>query len=226
MLNKQEFRKFAVHNQGISGNTFDQYTTHVENMTRSVIEERPQNFREIDVFSRLIMDRTIFLGTAIDDNIANIVVAQLLFLESTDGKEDIKMLISSGGGSIYAGNSIVDLMNYIKPDVSTIVTGMAASMAFVISTSGTKGKRYALKHARLMQHQPMSGVAPGTQASDMEITLNQVNMLKRELYEIISENTGQPYEKIEKDCDRDYWMTSKMALEYGAIDEILLKRPE
>jgi len=224
-LNKQEFRKFAVHHRGISGNTFDQYTDHIENMTRSVIEERPQNFREIDVFSRLIMDRTIFLGTAIDDHIANIIVAQLLFLESVDNKEDIKMLISSGGGSIHAGNSIVDLMNYIKPDVSTIVTGMAASMAFVISTSGTKGKRYALKHARLMQHQPMSGVAPGTQASDMEITLNQVNLLKRELYETISENTGQPYEKIEKDCDRDYWMTSKMALEYGAIDEILIKRP-
>lgn len=224
-LNKQEFRKFAVHHRGISGNTFDQYTNHIENMTRSVIEERPQNFREIDVFSRLIMDRTIFLGTAIDDHIANIIVAQLLFLESTDSKEDIKMMINSGGGSIYAGNSIVDLMNYINPDVSTIVTGIAASMAFVISTSGTKGKRYALKHARLMQHQPMSGVAPGTQASDMEITLNQVNMLKRELYETISENTGQPYEKIEKDCDRDYWMTSKMALEYGAIDEILIKRP-
>lgn len=225
MLNKQEFRKFAVHNQGISGNTIDQYTNHIENMTRSVIEERPQNFREIDVFSRLIMDRTIFLGTAIDDNISNIIVAQLLFLESTDPKEDIKMLVNSGGGSIYAGNGIVDLMNYINPDVSTIVTGIAASMAFVISTSGTKGKRYALKHARLMQHQPMSGVAPGTQASDMQITLNEVNTLKRELYEIISENTGQPYEKIEKDCDRDYWMTSKMALEYGAIDEILLKRP-
>lgn len=224
-LNKQEFRKFAVHHQGISGNAFDQYTNHIENMTRSVIEERPQNFREIDVFSRLIMDRTIFLGTAIDDHIANIIVAQLLFLESTDAKEDIKMLVNSGGGSVSSGFSIQNVMNYITPDVSTIVTGIAASMAFVISTSGTKGKRYALKNARLMQHQPMSGVAPGTQASDMEITVNQINLLKKELYETISENTGQPYDKIEKDCDRDYWMTSKMALEYGAIDEILIKRP-
>ena len=224
MLNKNEFRKFAVHNQGISGNTFDQYTTHIENMTRSVIEERPQNFREIDVFSRLIMDRTIFLGTPIDDHVANIIVAQLLFLENADKKEDIKMLVNTGGGSIYAGNSIIDLMNYVEPDISTIVTGIAASMGFVISTSGTKGKRFALKHARLMQHQPMSGVAPGTQASDMEITLREVNKLKRELYQTISDNTGQPYEKIEKDCDRDYWMTSQEALEYGAIDEILTKR--
>jgi len=220
----EDFRKFAVHNQGIAGSNIDRYTTHIENMTRSVIEERPQNFREIDVFSRLIMDRTIFLGTAIDDNIANIIVAQLLFLENADKKEDIKMLINSGGGGVHAGYSIQNVMEYITPDISTIVTGMAASMAFVISTSGTKGKRFALKNARLMQHQPMSGISPGTQASDMEITVKEINKLKTELYQTISHNTGQPYEKIEKDCDRDYWLTSQEALEYGAIDGILTKR--
>jgi ATP-dependent Clp protease protease subunit len=222
MLNKNEFRKFAVHNQGISGNTFDQYTTHIENMTRSVIEERPQNFREIDVFSRLIMDRIIFLGTGIDDHIANIIVAQLLFLESVDKKEDIKMYLSTPGGNVMAGLGLYSTMELISPDVSTVVTGMAASMGSVLLSAGAKGKRYALPHSRIMIHQPSGGMQG--QSSDMEISLKLIMSLKEELYTILANNTGKTYEEIERDSDRDYWMTAQQALEYGLIDEILTKR--
>lgn len=222
MLNKQEFRKFAVHNQGISGNTIDQYANHIENMTRSVIEERPQNFREIDVFSRLIMDRIIFLGTGIDDNIANIIVAQLLFLESVDSKEDIKLYLASGGGNVVSGLSILDTMELIRPDVSTICTGMAASMAAVLLSAGTKGKRYALPHSRVMIHQPSGGMQG--QSRDMEISLKLIMSMKEELYIILSNNTGKTYEQIEKDSDRDFWMKAPEALEYGIIDEILTKK--
>jgi ATP-dependent Clp protease protease subunit len=227
---KNEFEKYAVKHVGINSMTLHDYKNKTSvgfgpvGMTPYIIEERPMNITQMDVFSRLMQERILFLGTGIDDQVANIVNAQLLFLESVDSNKDIVIYCNTPGGSIYAGNSIVDVMNFVKPEISTVVTGIAASMGFVISTSGTKGKRYALKHARLMQHQPMTGVAPGTQASDIEITLNEINTLKRELYEIISENTGQPYEKIEKDCDRDYWMTAKIAKEYGAIDKIIVGR--
>lgn len=222
MLNKNEFRKFAVHHQGISGNSFDQYTNHIENMTRSVIEERPQNFREIDVFSRLIMDRIIFLGTGIDDHIANIIVAQLLFLESVDSKEDIKLFLASGGGSVTSGLGIFDCMQLISPDVSTTCVGMSASMAAVLLSSGAKGKRYALPHSRVMIHQPSGGMQG--QSRDMEISLKLILSMKEELYTILANNTGKTYEEIERDSDRDYWMTAPQALEYGLIDEILTKR--
>lgn len=221
-LNKQEFRKFAVHHRGISGNTFDQYTDHIENMTRSVIEERPQNFREIDVFSRLIMDRTIFLGTAIDDHIANIIVAQLLFLESTDAKEDIKLILATGGGSVISGLSIFDTMQIISPDVSTQCVGLAASMGAVLLSAGAKGKRYALPHSRIMIHQPSGGMQG--QSSDMEISYKLIMSLKEELYTILANNTGKTYEQIEKDSDRDFWMKASEAVEYGIIDEVLTKR--
>ncbi len=227
---KNEFENYAVKHMGINSMTLHDYKSKAgfgygpSNMTPYIIEERQMNVTQMDVFSRLRQERILFLGTGIDDQVANIVNAQLLFLESVDSNKDITIYVNSGGGSIYAGNGIIDVMNFVSPKISTVVTGMAASMAYVISTSGTKGKRYALKHARLMQHQPMTGVAPGTQASDIEITLNEINTLKRELYEIISENTGQPYERIEKDCDRDYWMTAAMAKEYGAIDKVITGR--
>ena len=227
---KNEFEKYAIKHLGINSMVMHDYKKASGlgygpiGMTPYIIEERQMNVAQMDVFSRLMMERIIFLGTGIDDQVANIINAQLLFLESVDANRDITIYCNTPGGSIYAGNSIVDVMNFVKPDISTVVTGIAASMGFVISTSGTKGKRYALKHARLMQHQPMTGIAPGTQASDIEITLNEINTLKRELYEIIAENTGQPYEKIEKDCDRDFWMTAKMAKEYGAIDKVIVGR--
>lgn len=172
MINKDEFRKYAIHSQGVSGTAFDQYAQHIENMTRSVIEERPTNFREIDVFSRLIMDRIIFLGTQVDDHIANIITAQLLFLESVDSKKDILLYINSPGGSVYAGLGIYDTMQYINPEVGTICTGLAASMGAVLLAGGAAGKRAALPHSRVMIHQPLGG-AQG-QASDIEITAKQI----------------------------------------------------
>ena len=229
-MDNNEFKKYAVGHLGVNSMTLHDYQSKSGvgfgpiGMTPYIIEERQMNITQMDVFSRLMQERIMFLGTGIDDQVANIINAQLLFLESVDSNKEIAIYINSGGGSIYAGNGIVDVMNFVKPDISTVVTGMAASMAYVISTSGAKGKRYALKHARLMQHQPMTGVAPGTQASDIEITLNEINTLKKELYEIISENTGQSYEKIEKDCDRDFWMTAKIAKEYGAIDKVIVGR--
>lgn len=222
MINKEEFRKYAVKGQGISGSTFDSYVHQVENMTRAVIEERPTNFREIDVFSRLIMDRIIFLGMQVDDNIANVITAQLLFLESVDPKKDILLYINSPGGSVYAGLGIYDTMQYVKPDVATICTGLAASMGAVLLAGGADKKRASLPHARIMIHQPMSGMQG--QASDMEISLKQTLSVKKDLYDILAKHTGQTYDKIEKDSDRDFWMRAEEAKEYGLIDEVLVRK--
>ena len=222
MLNQEEFRKFAVKDQGISGSTVDDYSKAVQNMTQYVIEERPGNFRAIDVFTRLISDRIIFLGMGVDDQIANIITAQLLFLESSDPKKDIIMYINSPGGSVYAGLGIYDTMQYVNPEVATICTGMAASMAAVLMSSGTKGKRAALPHSRIMIHQPSGGMQG--QSKDMEITLRQMQELRKDLYGILSNHTGQKFEKIEVDSDRDYWMRAPEAKEYGLIDEVLEKK--
>ena len=218
-LNKEEFRKYAVKGQGLNGNTVDSYVQQVENMTRSVIEERPTRFAEIDVFSRLIMDRIIFLGLPVDDNIANIITAQLLFLQSTDAKKDIQLYVNSPGGSVYAGLGIYDTMHYVSPDVATICTGLAASMAAVLLAGGEKNKRSALPHARIMIHQPMSGMQG--QASDMEISLKQTLSVKKDLYDILAKHSGQKYSQIEKDSDRDFWMRAAEAKDYGLIDEVL-----
>ncbi|MBR9997652.1 MAG: ATP-dependent Clp protease proteolytic subunit [Cyclobacteriaceae bacterium] len=222
MINKNEFRKYAVKDKRISGTVFDKYVDKIENMTRAVIEERPTNFREIDVFSRLIMDRIIFLGMPIDDNISNIITAQLLFLESVDAKKDILLYINSPGGSVYAGLGIYDTMQLVSPDVSAICTGLAASMAAVLLAGGAKDKRSALPHARIMIHQPMSGMQGP--ASDMEISLKQTLAVKKDLYDILSKHTGKPYESIEKDSDRDFWLRAEEAKKYGIIDEVLERR--
>jgi len=218
----KEFRKYAVKERGLSGLGVDQYLTHsVTNLTPNIIEERPMNIAALDVFSRLMMDRIIFLGTGIDDYVANIITAQLLFLDSVDATRDVQIYVNSPGGSVYAGLGIYDTMQYINPDVATICTGIAASMGAVLLCAGAKGKRAALKHSRVMIHQPMGG-AQG-QVSDMEITLKEVIKLKKELYDIISYHSGQPYEKVEEDSDRDYWMMSDEAKEYGMIDEVLVR---
>ncbi|XOV93878.1 MAG: ClpP family protease [Bacteroidota bacterium] len=224
MINTQEFRKYAVKDQGISGSTFDSYVHQVENMTRAVIEERPTNFREIDVFSRLIMDRIIFLGMQVEENIANIITAQLLFLESVDSKKDILLYINSPGGSVYAGLGMYDTMQYVNPDVATICTGLAASMGAVLLAGGAKGKRSSLPHSRIMIHQPSGGMQG--QSKDMEITLKQTLELRKDLYTILAKHTGKKYEEIDKDSDRDYWMRAAEAKEYGLIDEVLERKSE
>jgi ATP-dependent Clp protease protease subunit len=220
-MNASEFKKFAIHNHGISGANVDRFNHHVEDMTQYIIEERPGNFRAIDVFTRLISDRIIFLGMGIDDQIANIITAQLLFLESTDPTKDIIMYINSPGGSVYAGLGIYDTMQYIKPDIATICTGLAASMGAVLLAAGSDNKRSALPHSRIMIHQPMGG-AQG-QATDMEISLKQILELKKDLYNILSKHSGKTATQIEKDADRDYWMRAEDAKKYGLIDEVLLK---
>ena len=222
MIDGKEFRKNAIHNQGVSGSAIDDYSNHIENMTRSVIEERPTRFAEIDVFSRLIMDRIIFLGMGVDDNVANIITAQLLFLESVDPNRDIVMYINSPGGSVYAGLGMYDTMQFVKPDVATICTGMAASMGAVLLAGGAAKKRAALKHSRIMIHQPSGGMQG--QSRDMEITLKQMQELRKDLYEILAHHTGQKYEKVENDSDRDYWMRSADAKSYGLIDEVLERK--
>ena len=217
-----EFRKYAVHHLGMNGLKVDGYVNHtVENMTRSVIEERPMNFREVDVFSRLMADRIIFMGTGVDDNIANIIVAQLLFLESADAKKDILMYINSPGGSVYAGLGIYDTMQYVRPDVATVCTSLAASMGAVLLAGGAAGKRSALPHARVMIHQP-SGGAQGTSV-DIEITTREIVKLRHELYEILANHTGQSAEQISLDSDRDKWLRAIEAKEYGLIDEVLTR---
>ncbi|MCS6832529.1 MAG: ATP-dependent Clp protease proteolytic subunit [Flammeovirgaceae bacterium] len=221
MVNKEEFRKFAIKSQGISGLGVDTYISTVENMTRAVIEERPTNFREIDVFSRLMADRIIFLGMPIDDYVANIIIAQLLFLESTDARKDILMYINSPGGAVYAGLGIYDTMQYVRPDVVTICTGMAASMGAVLLCAGTAGKRSALPHSRVMIHQPMGGA--GGQASDIAIISKEIQKMKKEIYEVISLHTKQPYEKVWQDADRDHWLNAYEAKEYGLVDEVLVR---
>jgi len=222
MINKEEFRKYAVKGQNLSGTAVDGYIQEVENMTRAVIEERPTNFREIDVFSRLIMDRIIFLGMQVEENIANIITAQLLFLESVDSKKDILLYINSPGGSVYAGLGMYDTMQYVSPDVATICTGMAASMGAVLMAGGAPEKRSALPHARIMIHQPSGGMQG--QSRDMEITLKQMQELRKDLYNILAKHTGKTYEQIEQDSDRDYWMRAPEAQEYGLIDEVLSKK--
>jgi ATP-dependent Clp protease protease subunit len=220
----KEFEKFAVKHKGISSNTLHGYLQHnVTNLTPNIIEERPMNIAVMDVYSRLMMDRIIFLGYPINDEVANIVTAQLLFLESTDRTRDINMYINSPGGSVYAGLGMYDTMQFITPDIATICIGMAASMGAVLMCSGAKGKRTALKHSRIMMHQPSAGA--GGQASDIEITVNEIRKLKRELYEIIANHTGQPVDKVADDCDRDYWMTSEEARQYGLVDEVLTHNP-
>lgn len=213
-----EFRKYAIKHHGMSSLWVDSY---IQGMTPYIIEERKLNVAQMDVFSRLMMDRIIFLGTAIDDQVANIIQAQLLFLESTDAEKDIQVYLNSPGGGVYAGLGIYDTMQIVKPDVATICTGMAASMAAVLLCAGQKDKRSALKHARVMIHQPLGG-AQG-QASDIEITAREILKLKDELYEIIAGHAGQPVEKVAQDGDRDYWMTSVEAKDYGMIDEVLLR---
>ena len=222
MNNNDQFRKYAVQHMGMSGNTIDDYAQKINNMTQNVIEERPGNFRAIDVFTRLISDRIIFLGMGVDDQIANLITAQLLFLESSDPKKDIIMYINSPGGSVYAGLGIYDTMQYINPDVATVCTGLAASMAAVLLASGAEKKRSGLPHSRIMIHQPMSSMQG--QATDMEISLRQTLEVKKDLYSILAKHSGQKFEKIEKDSDRDYWMRAAEAKTYGLIDEVLEKK--
>ena len=217
-----EFRKYATKHLGISSISLDRFTSTAQNyISPTIIEERQLNIATMDVFSRLMMDRIIFLGVPVDDYVANIIQAQLLFLESVDSKRDIQIYLNTPGGSVYAGLGIYDTMQYIAPDVSTICTGMAASMGAVLLCAGAKGKRTALKHSRILIHQPMGG-AQG-QASDIEITAREIQKLKQELYEIIASHSNQDYEKIWKDSDRDYWMTAQEAKDYGMIDEELIR---
>lgn len=226
MIPKDEFNKYAVKHAGISSMNMHRYTSmtnaqFTSSVTPRIIEERQLNVAEMDVFSRLMMDRIIFLGVPIYDEVANIVQAQLLFLESTDPSKDIQIYFNTPGGSVYAGLGIYDTMQYINADVATICTGMAASMGAVLLTAGAAGKRSALPHSRVMIHQPMGG-AQG-QASDIQITAREINKLKKELYTIISAHSGQPYEKVEADSDRDHWMIAEEAKEYGMIDDVLKK---
>ncbi len=222
MKNNNEFKKYATKHAGISSQTLHQYASIYDAyISPTIIEERQLNVASMDVFSRLMMDRIIFLGVPIDDTVANIIQAQLLFLESTDPSKDIQIYFNSPGGSVYAGLGIYDTMQYISADVATICTGMAASMAAVLMTAGAKGKRTALKHSRIMIHQPMGG-AQG-QATDIEITAREIKKIKNELYTIIAEHSGQTFEQIEKDSDRDYWMTAQEAVDYGMIDEVLIR---
>jgi ATP-dependent Clp protease protease subunit len=222
-LQSDEFRKFATKQMGISSLSLHKFESiHASYISPTIIEERQMNIAQMDVFSRLMMDRIIFLGIAIDDYVANIIQAQLLFLESSDPGKDIQIYFNSPGGSVHAGLGIYDTMQYINCNIATICTGMAASMAAVLMTAGAKGKRSALQHSRIMIHQPMGG-AQG-QASDIEITAREIVKLKHELYAIIAFHSGQTVEKVEKDSDRDYWMTAEEAKAYGMIDEILVRQ--
>ena len=214
----EEFKKYALLDKGISSLHMESY---IQNTTPYIVEERKLNVAQMDVFSRLMMDRIIFLGTGIDDQIANIIQAQLLFLESVDATKDIQIYVNSPGGGVYAGLGIYDTMQLVKPDVATICTGMAASMGAVLLCAGAEGKRSALPHSRVMIHQP-SGGAQGV-ATDMEINLKEMLKLKEELYQIISQHSKQPYDKVYKDSERDYWMIAAEAKEYGMIDEVLTR---
>ena len=218
-----EFKKYATKHLGMSSNALDSYMNFTSNyISPTIIEERQLNVAQMDVFSRLMMDRIIFLGTQIDDYTANVIQAQLLYLDTSDPGKDISIYINSPGGIVYAGLGIYDTMQYISSSVSTICTGMAASMASVILVAGAKGKRFALEHSRVMIHQPMGGMQG--QAADMEITVRQIVKIKEELYNIIATHSGKTYEEIERDSDRDYWMTASEAKEYGMVDDVLLKK--
>ncbi len=220
-----DFRKYATKHLGMNGLALDQYMDISSSyISPTIIEERQLNVAQMDVFSRLMMDRIIFLGTQIDDYAANVIQAQLLYLDSADSGKDISIYINSPGGSVYAGYGIYDTMQFIGSDVSTICTGIAASMAAVLLVAGEKGKRFALKHSRIMIHQPLGGMQG--QASDMEITVKEILKIKKELYTIISNHSGQPLDKVEKDSDRDYWMTSAEAKEYGMVDEVLIRNKQ
>ena len=217
-----EFRKYATKHLGMNGLALDQYMDITSSyISPTIIEERQLNVAQMDVFSRLMMDRIIFLGTQVDDYTANVIQAQLLYLDSADPGKDISIYLNTPGGSVYAGLGIYDTMQFISSDVATICTGMAASMGAVLLTAGAKGKRSALKHSRVMIHQPLGGVQG--QASDIEITAREIQKLKQELYTIIADHSGNPFERIEKDSDRDYWMTAEEAKAYGMIDEVLIK---
>lgn len=217
-----EFQKYATRHAGISSLTMQRYTSsYGYYISPTIIEERQLNVASMDVFSRLMMDRIIFLGVPIDDTVANIIQAQLLFLESTDPSKDIQVYFNTPGGSVHAGLGIYDTMQYITAEIATICTGMAASMGAILLTAGAKGKRSALRHSRIMIHQPMGGASG--QASDIEITAREIMKIKNELYSILSIHTGKSVEQVEKDADRDYWMTSQEAVEYGMIDEILVR---
>jgi len=228
MIDPKEFRKYAIKHKGISSNTFDQYASHINhlptNLTPYIIEERPMNVASMDVFSRLMMDRIIFMGEPVNDYVANIVTAQLLFLESTDRNRDIQMYINSPGGSVYAGLGIYDTMQIVQPEIATICTGLAASMAAILMCAGTKGKRTALQHSRIMLHQPSSAI--GGQATDIDITVKEIQRVKENLYKIISDHTGQDIEKVAEDCDRDFWLLAEEAKEYGIVDEVLKSNPK
>ena len=226
-MQHSDFRNFAVKGLGMNGLALDQYTSAISSrinssyINPSILEERQLNVTQMDVFSRLMMDRVIFLGTEVNDYTANVIQAQLLYLDSTDSGKDVSIYINSPGGSVYAGLGIYDTMQYINSDVATICTGMAASMAAVLLVAGQAGKRFALRHSRVMIHQPMGG-AQG-QASDIEITAREIQKLKKELYTIIADHSGHPFEKVERDSDRDYWMTAEEAKAYGMIDQVLVK---
>lgn len=221
-MQQSEFKKFATGHLGMNTLALEQYmSANSSYISPSILEERQLNVTQMDVFSRLMMDRIIFLGTPIDDYVANVIQAQLLFLDTADPGKDISIYINSPGGSVHAGLGIYDTMQYIGSDVATICTGMAASMAAVLLVAGEKGKRSALKHSRVMIHQPMGGMQG--QAADMEINYRQIMLLRDELYHIISDHSGQPFDKIMKDSDRDYWMTSAEALDYGMIDKVLVR---
>jgi ATP-dependent Clp protease, protease subunit len=220
-----EFEKYAVKHRGMSSNTLDSYNKHlVTALTPNIIEERPMNVAVMDVYSRLMMDRIIFLGYPINDEVANIITAQLLFLDSTDRTRDINMYINSPGGSVYAGLGVYDTMQFVAPDVSTICTGMAASMGCVLLAAGAHGKRAALKHARIMMHQPSGAI--GGQATDIEITVKEIRKLKKELYEIVCQHSGKSVEQVQEDFDRDYWLTAFEAKDYGFVDEVLVVNPK
>lgn len=222
-MDYKEFKNYAVKHKGMNSMHVENYVKHnITNLTPYIIEERQLNVAQMDVFSRLMMDRILFLGNAVDDYTASVIQAQLLFLESTDPKSDIQIYINSPGGMVYAGLGIYDTMQYISPDVATICTGIAASMAAVLLCAGAEGKRTGLKHSRVMIHQPLGGA--GGQASDIEITANEILKLKDELYQIISHHTGQSLDKVEQDSDRDYWMKADEAKAYGMIDEVLVRK--
>ena len=218
-----DFKKYATKHMGLNSLAFDKYVNITSSyISPTIIEERQLNVAQMDVFSRLMMDRIIFLGTQVDDYTANVIQAQLLYLDSADSGKDISIYINSPGGSVYAGYGIYDTMQFIGSDVSTICTGIAASMAAVLLVAGQKGKRFALKHSRVMIHQPLGGVQG--QASDIEITAREIAKVKKELYTIISDHSGKPFDEVSKDSDRDFWMTSDEAKEYGMIDEILVRK--
>jgi ATP-dependent Clp protease, protease subunit len=233
MLNKNEFKKYAVKHLGMSSMHLEKYAEvstqnfmpnipQIGNFTPYVIEERQLNVASMDVFSRLMMDRIIFMGVGINDYVANVVQAQLLFLESVDPKRDIQIFVNSPGGSVIAGMGIYDTMQYVSPDVATICTGLAASMGAVLLAAGQKGKRTCLPHGRVMIHQPLGGMQG--QVTDMEISYKLIKALQKELYDILANHTGQTYETIEKDCDRDNWMVAEEAKAYGLVDEVLIRK--